>query len=157
MQMLDGSLEARELKTGNLEWQSETAGEVLGAEETKELCAWLKEILGERINDVLSSNRLVDSPAMIVNADGYLTSSMERVLQASAQEEHLAMSGKKNLEINPKSSLVQKLPELRGSDPELAQDVAEQIFDNARIQAGLLVDSQKMVSRNYRILEKMTA
>lgn len=131
-------------------------GEKLGADETKELCSWLKEILGERINDVLTSDRLVDSPAMIVNADGYLTSSMERVLQASAQEEHLAMSGKKNLEINPRSSLINKLSILRGSEPELASDVAEQIFDNARIQAGLLVDSQKMVSRNYRILEKMT-
>ena len=99
---------------------------------------------------------MVDSPAMIVNADGYLTSSMERVLQASAQEEQLAMGGKKNLEINPQSSLIKKLAALRETDAELAGDVAEQIFDNARIQAGLLVDSQKMVSRNYRILEKMT-
>jgi molecular chaperone HtpG len=120
------------------------------------LCTWLKEILGDKVSEVLASGRLVDSPAMIVNADGYLTSSMERVLRASAQEEQLAMSGKKNMEINPKSSLVKKLSALRESDPSLAGEVAEQIFDNAMIQAGLLVDSQKMVSRNYRILEKMS-
>ncbi len=130
--------------------------EKLGTDETKKLCSWLKDILGERINEVRASERLVASPAMIVNADGYLTSSMERVLQATAHEEQHAMSGKKNLEINAKSSLIRKLSALRESDPELAGEVAEQIFDNARIQAGLLVDSQKMVSRNYRILDKMT-
>ncbi|HER62516.1 MAG TPA: molecular chaperone HtpG, partial [Desulfobacteraceae bacterium] len=131
-------------------------GEKLETEEISGLCAWLKETLGDKINEALPSGRLVDSPAMIVNADGYLTSSMERVLRASAQEEHLAMSGKKNLEINPKSSLIKKLAALRGTDQDLAADIAEQIFDNAMIQAGLLVDSQKMVSRSYRILEKMS-
>ena len=59
------------------------------------------------------------------------------------------------MEINTKSSLIKKLSALRKSDADLAGDVAEQIFDNAMIQAGLLVDSQKMVTRNYRILEKM--
>ncbi|MCL7489160.1 MAG: molecular chaperone HtpG [Desulfobulbaceae bacterium] len=131
-------------------------GKKLETDEVSGLCAWLKETLGDKINEALPSGRLVDSPAMIVNADGYLTSSMERVLRASAQEEHLAMSGKKNLEINPKSSLIKKLAALRGTDQDLAADIAEQIFDNAMIQAGLLVDSQKMVSRSYRILEKMS-
>ena len=136
--------------------QDETGNkEVLADDQTKNLCTWMKEVLGERINEVVSSRRLVNSPAMIVNADGYMTSSMERVLQATSQEENLAMSGKKNLEINPANPLIKKLPELRDSDPEFARDIAEQIIDNAMIQAGLLVDSQKMVSRNYRILEKM--
>jgi len=135
--------------------EKEQAGK-LGTEEVKGLCAWLKETFGEKISEVLPSGRLVDSPAMVVNADGYLTSSMERVLRASAREEDLAMSGKKNLEINPKNPLIKKLVALRDADPTLAVDVAEQILDNAMIQAGLLVDSQKMVARNYRILEKMS-
>ncbi len=137
------------------ETNEDEKGETLDTDQVTSLCTWLKEILGDRINEALPSNRLVDSPAMIVNSDGYLTSSMERVLQASAQEEQMAMGGKKNMEINTKSSLIKKLSALRKSDADLAGDVAEQIFDNAMIQAGLLVDSQKMVSRNYRILEKM--
>jgi TNF receptor-associated protein 1 len=137
------------------ETNEDEKGEKLDTDQITSLCTWLKEILGDRINEALPSNRLVDSPAMIVNSDGYLTSSMERVLQASAQEEQMAMGGKKNMEINTKSSLIKKLSALRKSDADLAGDVAEQIFDNAMIQAGLLVDSQKMVSRNYRILEKM--
>jgi len=128
----------------------------LAADQTDALCVWMKEVLGSRINDVVSSSRLVDSPAMIVNADGYMTSSMERVLQATSQEKNQAMSGKKNLEINPANPLIKKLSGLRESDQEFAGDIVEQIIDNAMIQAGLLVDSQKMVSRTYRILEKMT-
>ena len=65
------------------------------------------------------------------------------------------MSGKKNIEINPSSPLIKQLSRLRETEQEFAMDVAEQIFDNAMIQAGLLVDSQKMVSRNYRILQRM--
>jgi molecular chaperone HtpG len=136
--------------------ETEEQGEKLEADRLTGLCSWLKETLGDSIHEVLPSGRLVDSPAMIVNADGYLTSSMERVLRASAQEEQLSMRGKKNMEINPKSSLIKKLSTLRETDSDLAGDVARQILDNAMIQAGLLVDSQQMVSRSYRILEKMS-
>ncbi|HBI14922.1 MAG TPA: molecular chaperone HtpG [Desulfobulbaceae bacterium] len=131
------------------------AAEPLAEAEAKTLCAWIKEVLGERVKDVTLSSRLVDSPAMIVNADGYLTSSMERILRASSRVDHLAMSGKKNMEINPASPLIKKLSWLREADQAFARDVTEQIYDNAMIQAGLLVDSQQMVSRNYRILERM--
>ena len=129
--------------------------EPLAEAEAKSLCAWIKEVLGERVKEVTMSSRLVDSPAMIVNADGYLTSSMERVLRATAREDHLAMSGKKNMEINPASPLIKKLSQMRDADQPFARDITEQIYDNAMIQAGLLVDSQQMVSRNYRILERM--
>ena len=135
--------------------KSGAAAEPLAEAEAKPLCAWIKEVLGERVKEVVLSRRLVDSPAMIVNADGYLTSSMERVLRATSREDHLAMSGKKNMEINPASPLIKKLSRLREADQAFARDITEQIYDNALIQAGLLVDSQQMVSRNYRILERM--
>ena len=143
--------------TPELDREQDAAGQqgTLAEDQARSLCNWMKEVLGDKIKEVTLSARLVDSPAMIVNADGYLTSSMERVLQATAREEHLAMSGKKNLEINPASALIKKLSVLRETDQDFARDIAEQIYDNAMIQAGLLVDSQKMVSRNYRILERM--
>jgi molecular chaperone HtpG len=118
----------------------------------------MKEVLADRVKDVKPSSRLVDSPAMIVNVDGFMTSSMERIMMAQgAPEEHLAMGGKKDMEINPASPLIRKLADLRVKDPDFAKDVVEQIYDNAMIQAGLLVDPQQMVSRNYRILERMAA
>ena len=81
--------------------------------------------------------------------------SLANNLRATAREDHLAMSGKKNMEINPASPLIKKLSRLRETDQAFARDITEQIYDNAMIQAGLPVDSQQMVGRSYRILERM--
>jgi molecular chaperone HtpG len=78
---------------------------------------------------------------------------MERVLSASRLEKGLVHEqSKKKLEINLDNPLVVQLSGLRENDQEFAKEVAEQIFDNAMIQAGLLVDPLTMVERNYRIL-----
>ncbi len=135
--------------------ESKEAGEPLEAGVVKQLCQWMKEILGERVQEVKASSRLVDSPAMIVNVDGYMTSSMERVLKASGQNEAFGMGMKKDMEINAASPLIKKLASLRESDATFAGDVVEQLYDNAMIQAGLLVDPMEMVRRNYRILERV--
>jgi len=130
------------------------SGEPLEAGALQQLCQWMKEILGDRITEVKASSRLVDSPAMIVNVDGYMTSSMERLLKASGQNEAFGMGMKKDMEINAASQLIKKLAVLRESDATFAGDVVEQLYANAMIQAGLLVDSMEMVQRNYRILER---
>jgi len=135
--------------------ESKESGEPLEAGVVKQLCQWMKEILGERVQEVKTSSRLVDSPAMIVNVDGYMTSSMERVLKASGQNEAFGMGMKKDMEINAASPLIKKLASLRESDATFAGDVVEQLYDNAMIQAGLLVDPMEMVRRNYRILERV--
>ncbi len=134
----------------------ETTKDALASEIQDSLCKWMKGILADKVKDVKPSSRLVDSPAMIVNVDGMMTSSMERIMMAQgAPEEQLAMGGKKDMEINPASPLIKKLADLRVKNETFARDVVEQIFDNAMIQAGLLVDPQQMVNRNYRILEQM--
>ncbi len=144
-----------EVKADADDKSTEEQGEKLEAARIEELCDFLKEVLGDRVKEVKSSDRLVDSPAMIVNVDGYMTSSMERIMQAQGGEESLAMAGKKDLEINPASPLMKKIVGLKETNVDFARDIAEQVFDNAMIQAGLLVDSQQMVSRSYRILEQI--
>lgn len=134
--------------------ETASTGEPLDEKSSKGLCAWMKEVLGERIQEVKTSTRLVDSPAMIVNVDGYMTSSMERILKASGQNEAFGMGSKKDMEINGKSPLIKQLAALRESDAAFAKDVVEQLYDNAMIQAGLMVDPMVMVQRNYRILER---
>ena len=122
------------------------------------LTAWIKKTLGERVKEVIVSKRLVDSPAIIVNPDGYMTSTMERVMQAARLEkgEPLQDVGSKNLEINSRHPLIRQLSILRGTDEAFAGDVIEQVFDNALIQAGLMVDPRRMVERSYKILERAT-
>jgi TNF receptor-associated protein 1 len=130
----------------------------LEPEVVKSLTGWIKEALGGRVKEVISSKRLVDSPAIIVNPNGFMTSTMERVMQAARLEkgEPLQETGSKNLEINPGHPLIRQLSLLRGTDEPFAREVIEQIFDNALIQAGLMVDPRKMVERSYKILERIT-
>ena len=130
----------------------------LDEKKISELVSWLKTTLAEKVADVSVSKRLVDLPAMIVNPDGYMTSSMERVMAAGRFEKGGMLEiSKKNLEINGASSLISRLAELVASDEEFAKEVAWQIYDNAMIQAGLNVDPLTMVERNYRILNKAVA
>ncbi|MBW2471534.1 MAG: molecular chaperone HtpG, partial [Deltaproteobacteria bacterium] len=130
----------------------------LEPEVVQSLTNWIKDALAGRVKEVIVSKRLVDSPAIIVNPDGYMTSTMERVMQAARLEkgESLQETGNKNLEINTDHPLIRQLSLLRGTDEDFAKSVIEQIFDNALIQAGLMVDPRKMVERNYRILERAT-
>ncbi len=129
--------------------------EKLGEDAGGELIAWLKEKLEDKVADVIESKRLVDSPAMIVNPDGFMTSSMERIMAASRMEKGLSPeASKKNLEINLASPLIKQLAELVKEDEGFAAEVAAQIYDNAMIQAGLVVDPMVMVERNYKILTR---
>jgi molecular chaperone HtpG len=127
----------------------------LSNEQSTTLITWLKQTLKDKVADVTKSSRLVDAPAMIVNPDGFMTSSMERVMAAGRLEKGgLPEISKKNLEINTANELVCKLAELVASDEAFAAEIAMQIYDNAMIQAGLTVDPLDMVERNYRILNR---
>ncbi|MGW8160208.1 MAG: molecular chaperone HtpG [Desulfoprunum sp.] len=127
----------------------------LDSTRSEALLAWLKKTLADGVQDVIVSKRLVDAPAMIVNPDSHMTSSMQRVLAASRFEKGLGLeTSKKNLEINLRNPLIKRLADLQETDEEFAVDVARQIYDNAMIQAGLVVDPLIMVERNYKILNR---
>ena len=152
-----GDLDLSEIKT-SAEEEKKDAEEQLETEVVESLTKWIKDSLGERVKDVVASSRLVDSPAIVVNPDGYMTSTMERVMQAAQMEkgEAVADVSNKNLEINTAHPLIKQLSMLRGTDEDFAKSVVQQIFDNALIQAGLMVDPRKMVERSYKILERAT-
>ncbi|HBG19806.1 MAG TPA: molecular chaperone HtpG [Desulfobulbaceae bacterium] len=121
------------------------------------LTDWMKKVLETHVSEVVVSKRLVDAPAMIVNPDAFMTSTMERVLAAGRKEKGIPGMGvtKKKLEINPRNPLIKKLAELFQRDEDFAAEIARQIHDNAMIQAGLVVDPLAMVERNYRILNRV--
>jgi molecular chaperone HtpG len=127
----------------------------LPADRLTGLTEWMREVLGDRIKEVQVSKRLEDSPAIIVNAGGFMTSSMERVMRAAKHDSGLADFAGKNLEINPRHALIIRLDKLREEDREFAGSVVEQIHDNAMLQAGLTVEPRAMVARSYRILARL--
>ncbi|MEJ2689279.1 MAG: molecular chaperone HtpG [Deltaproteobacteria bacterium] len=145
-------LELPELKKEEKETAEEEKKEAMDSATASSLTSWIKIVLGDRVKEVKESSRLVDSPAIIVNPDAFMTSSMERVMRA-AQKDSKMLSAK-NLEINTSHPLIKGLAVLKENDELFARKVVEQILDNAMIQAGLPVESRDMVARNYMILAR---
>jgi len=124
----------------------------LGEAETKELVTWLKESLCERVSEVSPSDRLVDSPALALNADKFSSPHMRRLMKAM-NKDGAQSPLRVNLEINTRHAVIKRLAELQKGSPDKAKLVAEQILDNALISAGLLDDASAMVKRLYKLLE----
>ncbi|MDG1854368.1 MAG: molecular chaperone HtpG [Verrucomicrobiales bacterium] len=130
----------------------ETEGDSLDEELASELCEWIKETLGERIAEVRSSKRLVDSPAAALTPGGSMSPQMKQMMQQMNPD--FSQSQSVEIEINPRHDLIKKLHEVRQSRPDLAPMIAEQIVDNALLSAGLLDESKNMVNRVYDIMLK---
>ena len=141
-------------ETGKEDKEEQKEAEELDKSVAKSLLKWMKDVLGDKVKEVNRSDRLVDSPAMIVNPDGYMTSSMERIMRATNQDHPISA---KNMEINTSHKLIRGIADMRLKDEKFAESMVEQIYDNAMIQAGLLIEPRTMVSRTYEIMERALA
>jgi molecular chaperone HtpG len=121
----------------------------------KALAAWLKEILGDKVGEVRVSQRLVDSPAVVMDSDKFMTASMRRIMKAMKQDDNAITATKHDFEINPAHPIIARLDAMRAQDAALAGSVAEQMLDNARVAAGILEDPRAMLTRLNQLLEKV--
>ncbi len=116
----------------------------------------MKTILGDRITRVRSSNRLQESPICLVNPDGAMTSSMEKIMRIVSKD---ASIPQKILEVNPDHRLVRNLLrifQLGPADRFLATTV-EQLYESALLLEGYLKDPHAMVSRIQGFMEQSSA
>jgi TNF receptor-associated protein 1 len=126
----------------------------LSPEQAENLSKWIKEVLKESVNAVRSSKRLVDSPAVVIDQEQALTRTMRQIMKTMKKEggpeEH-----RYDLEINPRHPIIVRLDHIRASDAPLAEKVAAQIYDNARVAAGVLEDPRAMLKRLNELIEKV--
>jgi molecular chaperone HtpG len=108
-----------------------------------------KQVLGERVNDVRASNRLSQSVARLVDAEGALNPELQRVYKYLGKEYEVP---KKILELNPSHTILKRLLDL-APDSELQTLVIEQIYDSALLVEGLHPDPSSMAPRVQQIIE----
>ncbi|PNK60180.1 molecular chaperone HtpG [Psychrobacter sp. FDAARGOS_221] len=117
---------------GDLQDEAEKE-EVKKAEESlKPVVDKLKTTLGGRAKDVRVSNRLVDSPAILVTPEGELSPQMIQMLKQMGQE---VPETQPILEVNPTHPLIQKL-----ESSDQFDDLAQVIFDQALLADGGQLD-----------------
>ena len=132
--------------------QIDSEGEGLNEDSMKSLCDWMKETLGDKVNDIKSSERLINSPAAALIPGGAMSPQMKQMMKQMNPD--FSDSQNVEIELNPKHELIKKLETARKDQPELAKMIAEQLSDNALLSAGLLDESKGMVERVYDIMMK---
>jgi len=129
----------------NLKFDDDSEGEAKlkkHSENHKVLTDWLKETLGARVEKAVVSNRLLETPAIIVSSQYGWSTNMERIMKAQTmgtQDKSQQMVSQKTLEINPAHPLIRELKtrvEADAKDQE-AIDSALTLFDVALIGTGL--------------------
>eukprot|EP00744_Colponema_vietnamica_P007931 GILI01011357.1.p1 GENE.GILI01011357.1~~GILI01011357.1.p1 ORF type:complete len:712 (-),score=195.52 GILI01011357.1:90-2186(-) len=112
-----------------------------------------KRLVG-RVGVVKATERLRDSPAVLADHEA---AQMRKIYKVTGQLQ--GPPPKYNLHFNPKHDVIRKMYTLSQStnneEVETAGLLAEQIFDNAIIAAGLLEDPRSIVTRLNSIMSKM--
>jgi molecular chaperone HtpG len=108
-----------------------------------------KDQLGERVSDVRMTDRLVDSPARLVDPDGALDQEMQRVYKLLERDFE---APRKVLELNPRHPILTRLGSMPSEEP-LGRLVIEQIYEDALLIEGLHPDPASMIGRLQKIIE----
>ena len=127
--------------------KEEAKKESIPEDEFKTLVERFKEVLGERVEDVRSSNRMSKSVARLVDPDGSLNPELQRVYKYLGKEYEVP---KKILELNPSHAILKNLV---GKESELQTLVIEQIYDSTLLVEGLHPDPSSMAPRIQQIIE----
>jgi HSP90 family molecular chaperone len=131
----------------------QTSREKLNEDQCKHLTEWFKELLGDKIKEVKISHRLVDSPAAIVSSDKYMTTAMKRILKSIRKDEPSG-SADYDLEINPANNVIYQLYKAWDANKPIAPEIAQQVYDNACITAGIIDDFSPLVKRINNLMEQ---
>ncbi|MFH2130771.1 MAG: molecular chaperone HtpG [bacterium] len=128
----------------------------LDAKSKKKLLGYFKDILGDRVEDVIESKRLVDSACTLVSPKDAMNANMERMMKMMDQD---FKGGKRVMEVNLSNSLIQHLADIQKKFPQdpLLRDCIEQLFEGASLLEGTLEDPSKLVPRTTSLMEKATA
>jgi len=121
--------------------------------ELDEFMKFVKDAIGSGVARVTASKRLYNQACVV---SGHASSSMKDMMRMLERENADQYNQIKNmmqqqnpitLEINPNHQMIVKLNGVRKIDEEVAKDIANQLFENAQVTAGIIEDPKSMLTR----------
>ncbi len=119
--------------------------------DAEKFASYLKTIYGDKIQEVKISQRLVDSPCILISAKDAPSPQLERIMRLQNTK---ADFSKKIIEINPNNKLIKEMVRIHKKKPDSRQlkALAFQLLDNLILREGVLDQIEHIVPRIHDIM-----